>query len=61
MKVQKLNRRQAYQILYLSIFDFTLMHISGTKMKEIDELSQRPDQKVGVEKNNENQTLIKEQ
>ena len=56
MKVQKLNRRQAYQTLYLSRFDFTLKHILGTKMKKID---RRLDQKVEVEKYNENQTLIK--
>ena len=56
MKVQKLNRRQAYQTLYLSRFDFTLKHILGTKMKKTD---RRLDQKVGVEKYNENQTLIK--
>ena len=56
MKVQKLNRRQAYQTLYLSRFDFTLKHILGTKMKKTD---RRLDQKVEVEKYNENQTLIK--
>ena len=56
MKVQKLNRRQAYQTLYLSRFDFTLKYILGTKMKKTD---RRLDQKVGVEKYNENQTLIK--
>ena len=56
MKVQKLNRRQAYQTLYLSRFDFTLKYILGTKMKKTN---RRLDQKVGVEKYNENQTLIK--
>ena len=56
MKVQKLNRRQAYQTLYLSRFDFTLKYILGTKMKKTD---RRLDQKVEVEKYNENQTLIK--
>ena len=30
-------------------------------MGKVDELSRRPDWKAGVEKNNENQTLIKEQ
>ena len=30
-------------------------------MGKVDKLSRRPDQKAGVEKNNENQTLIKEQ
>ena len=61
MKVQKLNKRQDCWALYLSRFDFTLKYIPGTKMEKADELSRKPDQKVGVEKNNENQTLIKEQ
>ena len=30
-------------------------------MRKTDRLSRRPDWKVGVEKNNKNQTLIKEQ
>ena len=30
-------------------------------MEKADRLSMRPDWKVGVEKNNKNQTLIKEQ
>ena len=62
MKAQKLNKRQACWALYLLRFDFTLKYIPGTKMEKTDELSRKPDQKkVGVEKNNENQTLIKEQ
>ncbi len=32
MKVQKLNCRQAQWALYLSRFDFTLKHVSGTQM-----------------------------
>ena len=32
-----------------------------TKMEKADELSRRLDWKLGVEKDNENQTLIKEQ
>jgi len=31
-----------------------------TKMEKVNELSRRLDWKVGVEKDNENQTLIKE-
>jgi len=61
MKVQKLNQRQAHWVLYLSRFDFTLKHVLGTKMGKADGLSRRPDWKVGVENNNNNQTLIKEQ
>ena len=59
MKVQKLNQRQARWALYLSRFDFTLKHVSGTKMGKANGLSRRPDWKVGVENNNENQVFIK--
>ena len=58
MKAQKLNRRQAQ---WLSKFNFTLKHVPGTKIGKANGLSRRPDQKIGVEKDNENQTLIKEQ
>ena len=61
MKAQKLNQRQAHWALYLSRFDFTLKHIPGTKIEKADRLSKRIDWKVGIEKSNENQTLIKEQ
>ena len=60
MKVQKLNRRQACQTLYLSRFNFTLKHVPGTKMGKVDRLSKKLDWKVGVEKDNENKKLIKE-
>ena len=61
MKMQKLNRRQAHWALYLSRFDFTLKHVPGTKIEKANRLSRRPDWKVGVEKNNKNQILVKEQ
>ena len=61
MKAQKLNRRQAQQALHLSRFDFTLKHVPETKMEKVDRLSRRLNQKVGVEKDNKNQTLIQEQ
>jgi len=48
-------------VLYLSRFDFTLKHVLETKIEKTDGLSKRPDWKVGVEKDNENQILIKEQ
>jgi len=54
MKAQKLNRRQARWVLYLSRFDFTLKHVVGTKMGKADRLSKRADWKVGVEMDNEN-------
>ena len=43
MKVQKLNRRQAQWILYLSRFDFTLKHILRTKIEKADRLSRQLD------------------
>ena len=61
MKAQKLNRRQACWALYLSRFDFTLKYIPGTKIEKVDGLSRRLDWKVSIEKDNENQTSIKEQ
>ena len=62
MKVQKLNQRQAHWVLYLSRFDFILKHVLGTKIGKMDRLiSKRPDWKVGIENDNNNQTLIKEQ
>jgi len=59
MKVQKLNRRQARWALYLSRFNFTLKHVLGSKMGKADSLSRRLDWEVGVEKDNENKTLVK--
>jgi len=59
MKVQKLNRQQARWTLYLSRFDFILKHVLGIKMGKTDKLSKRLDWKVGIENDNENQVLIK--
>jgi len=36
-----------------------LKHVLGSKMGKADSLSRRPDWEVGVEKNNENETLVK--
>ena len=60
MKAQKLNRRQARWALYLSRFDFTLKHVVGVKIGKVDGLSRRVDWKIGVDKDNENQILIKD-
>ena len=60
MKAQKLNQRQARWALYLFRFNFTLKHVPETKMGKTDGLSRRPNWKVGVEKNNDNQILIKD-
>jgi len=59
MKVQKLNRRQARWALYLSRFNFMLKHIPGSRMEKANSLSRRPDWKVGVERDNEDETLVK--
>jgi len=59
MKVQKLNRRQARWALYLSRFNFTLKHVPRRKMGKVDSLSRRPDWEVEVEKDNEDQRLVK--
>jgi len=60
MKAQKLNRRQARWALYLSRFDFILKHVAGSKMGRADGLSRRADWKVGMDKDNENQVIIKD-
>ena len=60
MKAQKLNRRQLRWALYLSRFDFTLKYVTGTKMGKTDRLSRKPDWKVKVEKDNDNQIFIKD-
>jgi len=60
MKAQKLNRRQARWALYLSQFDFTLKYVAGSKMGKTDGLSRRSDWKVGVENDNDNQIIIKD-
>ena len=59
MKTQKLNRRQTRQALYLSRFNFTLKHVSGSKMGKANSLSRRPDWEIGVKRDNEDETLVK--
>ena len=61
MSNQKLNCRQARWALYLSRFDFILKHILGSKMGKVDGLSRKPDWKVRVEKDNEEQMLMKKE
>ena len=56
---QKLNRRQARWALFLSRFDFTLKHVPRTKMGKANGLSRRPDWRKGIEKDNEDRTLVK--
>jgi len=59
MKVQKLNQRQARWALYLSRFSFTLKHVLRSKIGKADSLSRRQDWEVGVEKDNEDEILVK--
>ena len=61
MKAQKLNRRQARWSLYLSRFDFALKHVAGKSMGRADSLSRRVDWAKGVERDNENQVMLKEE
>jgi len=41
------------------MFDFMLKHVLGSRMGKADSLSRRLDWEVRVERDNENQTLIK--
>ena len=59
MTSQKLNRRQVRWALYLSRFNFVLKHVPGKSIGKADGLSRRPDWQEGVERDNEDQTLIK--
>jgi len=59
MTSQKLNQRQVQWALYLSRFNFTLKHVPGKSMGKADGLSRRPDWQEGVERDNEDRTLIK--
>jgi len=59
MTSQKLNHKQARWALYLSRFNFTLKHVPGKSIGKVDGLSRRLDWQEGVEKDNENQKLVK--
>ena len=45
----------------MSRFDFALKHIAGKSMERADSLSRRVDWTEGVEKDNENQIMLKEE
>ena len=45
----------------MSRFDFTLKYVPGTKMEKANELNRKLDWKVEVEKDNDNQKLIKKE
>ena len=61
IKAQKLNRRQARWSLYLSRFDFALKHVAGKSMGRADSLSRRVDWTEGIERDNENQVMLKKE
>ena len=61
MKAQKLNQRQARWSLYLSRFDFVLKYVAGKSMRRADSLSRRVDWAERVERDNENQVMLKEE
>ena len=61
IKAQKLNRRQARQVLYLPRFNFMLKHVPGSKIGKTDSLSRRLDWEIGVERNNKDKMLVKQE
>ena len=61
MKAQKLNWRQVRWSLYLSRFNFALKHVAGKNIGKADSLSKRVDWTEGVEQDNENQVMLKEE
>ena len=56
-----MNQRQARWLLYLSRFDFVLKHVAGKSMGRADSLSRRVDWAEGVERDNENQVMLKKE
>ena len=59
MTSQKLNHRQARWALYLSRFNFILKYIPEKSIGKADGLSRRLDWQERVERDNEDQKLIK--
>jgi len=59
MSSQKLNRHQAQWALFLSCFDFKLVHVPGTKMGKSNGLSRQPDWQEGVGRENKDRMLVK--
>ena len=56
---QKLNRCQAQWALFLSHFDFKLVHVPDTKMGKADGLSRWPDWQEEVGKENKDRMLVR--
>ena len=61
IKAQKLNQRQARWSLYLSRFDFALKYVAGKSMRRANSLSRRVNWAEEVEKDNENQIMLREE
>jgi len=61
MSSQKLNRHQAQWALFLSHFDFKLVHVPGTKMGKADGLSRWPDWQEGIGKENKDRMLVRKE
>ena len=61
MSSQKLNKRQTRWALFLSRFDFKLVHVPGTKMEKADGLSKWPDWQERVGKENKDRMLVKKE
>ena len=59
MKAQKSNQRQTRYTLYLSRFDFALKHAAGKSIGRADSLSRRANWTEEIERNNENQVILK--
>ena len=54
-----MNYRWAKWALYLSRFNFTFKYVPRSKIDKVDSLSRRLDWEIEVEKDNENEMLVK--
>jgi len=59
MEAKKLNQRQASWALYLSRFNFKIVHNPGPTMRKADALLRRADHKERIEHDNEDVVLLK--
>jgi len=56
---QKLTRRQARWVLFMTCFDFILYYKLGKTMQVEDPLSRQADHEMGIDLDNTNQVLLK--
>jgi len=59
IEAKKLNQQQARWALYLSRFDFKMVHKPGPTMGKADALLRHADHKEGIEHDNEDVVLLK--